>query len=244
MRLSVSETAKLTGVSVRTLHYYDQQGLLTPSEVSAAGYRFYDEAALERLQQILFLRELDFPLKEIGRILARPDFDRREALTRQRELLLLKRSRLDKLIALAENSLKGEGSMSFKEFEQKEFEEQRQRYAREAEERWGNTEAWQQSRQRSANRTKEQWASIQEEAAEIFRALGAQMDKAPEAPEVQELIARWQQHLNRHYYDCSPEILAGLGQMYEADERFAQHLNQYGEGLAAFMSRAIAVYCG
>lgn len=243
MRLSVSETAKLTGVSVRTLHYYDRLGLLPPSAVSDAGYRFYDEAALERLQQILFFRELDFPLKEIGRILAQPNFDRQEALKRQRELLLLKRRRLDKLIALAENSLKGEGDMSFKAFERQELEEQRQRYAKEAEERWGDSEAWRQSQQRSAQRTKEQWAAMQDEAAEIFRALAAQRDKDPAAPAVQELIARWQEYVNRYYYDCSREMLACLGEMYRADERFAHNLDQYGAGLADFMSRAIAVYC-
>lgn len=243
MRMSVSEVARLTGVSVRTLHYYDEQGLLTPDAVSDAGYRYYERASLERLQQILFLRELDFPLKEIARMLAQPNYDRVEALKRQRELLLLKRRRLDKLIALAESSMKGDGDMSFKEFEQKEFEEQRQRYAQEAEERWGNTPAWEQSQKRASKRTQQEWAAIQEEAAEIFRALAELRDEDPAAPAVQELVARWQEHINRHYYDCTKEILAGLGEMYVCDERFAHNLNQYGDGLATFLSQAIAAYC-
>ena len=114
---SISQIAKLTGVSIRTLQYYDEIGLLKPSKLTAAGYRMYDDDALQTLQQILFFRELGFPLKEIRQILQQPEFDRISAFKRQRELFLLKRNRLDRLIQLLERLERGEACMSFKEFD-------------------------------------------------------------------------------------------------------------------------------
>lgn len=114
---SISQVAKLTGVSIRTLQYYDEIGLLKPSKLTAAGYRMYDDNAMQTLQQILFFRELGFPLKEIRQILQQPDFDRIHAFKRQKELFLLKRNRLDRLIQLLEHLERGEACMSFKEFD-------------------------------------------------------------------------------------------------------------------------------
>ena len=114
---SISQVAKLTGVSIRTLQYYDEIGLLKPSELTAAGYRMYDDNTLQILQQILFFKELGFPLKEIKEILEKPDFDRIAAFKKQKELFLLKRDRLDRLIQLLERLEKGEQCMSFKEFD-------------------------------------------------------------------------------------------------------------------------------
>lgn len=114
---SISQVAKLTGVSIRTLQYYDEIGLLKPSKLTAAGYRMYDDNAMRTLQQILFFRELGFPLKEIREILQQPDFDRVNAFKRQKELFLLKRNRLDRLIQLLERLERGETCMSFKEFD-------------------------------------------------------------------------------------------------------------------------------
>ena len=132
MKLSVSEMAKLTGVSVRTLHYYDQIGLLRPEIAADSGYRWYGEADVERMQQILFFRELDFPLKDIRAILSDPHYDKREALLRQRHLLQLKRERLDRLLDLLEANLKGEQTMEFKGFDVAELEDARRQYADEA----------------------------------------------------------------------------------------------------------------
>ena len=137
MRKSISEMAKLSGVSVRTLHYYDEIGLLKPSEVvSDTGYRYYDELAMERLQQILFYRELDFPLKEIVKIMKSSEYNKEDALNKQRALLKLKRKRLDRLICLLDASLKGERNMSFKEFDMSEIEIAKEQYAKEVEERY------------------------------------------------------------------------------------------------------------
>lgn len=114
---TISQVARLTGVSIRTLQYYDEIGLLKPSELTTAGYRMYDDNALQILQQILFFKELGFPLKEIKEILEKPDFDRIAAFKKQKELFLLKRNRLDRLIQLLERLEKGEPCMSFKEFD-------------------------------------------------------------------------------------------------------------------------------
>ena len=143
--LTVGETARLTGVSVRTLHYYDEIGLLRTSGTSEGGYRLYDEACLARLQQILFFRELAFPLDEIRRILESPSFNSRKAMERHRELLAMKRERLERLIELVDHILKGDITMDFKPFDASEFCRAQERYAEEAKERWGDSPAYAQS---------------------------------------------------------------------------------------------------
>ncbi len=129
MKKSISEMAKISGVSVRTLHYYDEIDLLKPSEViSETGYRYYDEDSLATLQQILFYRELDFSLKEIMKMMKASDYNREEAFIRQRELLKLKRKRLDQLIGLLDANLEGENMMSFEEFDTTEIEEAKEKF--------------------------------------------------------------------------------------------------------------------
>ena len=144
MKMQIKEFAELTGVSVRTLHYYDEIGLLKPSEVDAQnGYRFYDEKSLERMQEILFYRELDFSLKTIAQILSSPDYDKQQALTRQRKLLLAKKERLEQLINALDGLEKGEGFMKNNEYEKLKNE-----YAEEVRQRWGSTDAYKESQQR------------------------------------------------------------------------------------------------
>lgn len=243
MKMKIHEVAMLTGISVRTLHYYDQIGLLHPGEVTETGYRLYDGNDLELLQQILFFRELSFPLKDIKEIIRNPAFDKRKALENHKKLLLLQRSRCDDLIALVDRTLKGDGDMSFQEFDKKEMEAMQEQYADEAKEKWGGTEAYAESINKTAKYSKEDWAKISAEADEIFRCFAKNMEKSPDAPEIQKLVADWQTHITKHYYTCTKEILAGLGQMYVGDERFTQNIDRHGKGLAEFMSRAIAVYC-
>ena len=143
--MKINEVAKLTGVTIRTLQYYDKIGLLKPSEVTDANYRLYNDESLQVLQQILFFRELDFSLKEIKEIMANPNYKKEEALARQRGLLMIKRQRLDRLIELVDNTLKGSERMSFKEFDQTEIIEEKKRYAKEVKERWGTTDAYAES---------------------------------------------------------------------------------------------------
>lgn len=243
--MKINEVAKLTGVTVRTLHYYDQIGLLKPKKVTEAGYRIYDEESLKVLQQILFFKELEFPLTEIKEIMKNPSYDQQEALSKQRELLLKKREHIDGLIKLTEQSLKGVTTMSFKEFDQSELERQKIEYAKEVKERWGNTDAYAESQKKTKGYNKEQWQQINEGMAEIFKGFGELYENGskPECKEAQELAAKWQQYITDHFYTCTKEIFAGLGMMYIADERFKKNLDQYGEGTAQFISDAIAEYC-
>ncbi len=242
MRLTVSEAAKRAGVSVRTLHYYDEIGLLKPSETSQAGYRFYDDMAMAALQQILFYRELDVPLEQIGRILNAPDNDRTEALQKHRTLLLMKRRRLDDMLRLVDETI---GGMTMYDERPKptqaDWEAVKEQYAREAAERWGNTEAFLESREKHAKYTPEQEAQINAEMEEIFQAFGACDD--PEGESAQALVKRWQGHITQYHYNCTDGILACLGEMYVNDPRFRENLDKYGPGTAEKMSRAIAAYC-
>lgn len=240
--MTVKEVSRLCGVSVRTLHYYDEIGLLRPGNLSEAGYRIYGEEELLRLQQILFFRELGFPLKQIRAIMQEPSFDTQDALQKQRELLALKRDRILGLLRLIDNTLKGEHTMSFHEFDESALETARKKYADEVKERWGNTAAYEQSEERAALYQKEDWARIEGEANKIFEKFAEHMDLPPSDPKVQALVGEWQQHITESYYECTDEILAGLGEMYTADERFKKNLDAHAKGLADFMAQAIKHY--
>ena len=242
MRLSVSEAARRAGVSVRTLRWYDEIGLLKPSETTQAGYRFYDETAMASLQQILFYRELDVPLEQIGRILDAPDNDRTEALQKHRTLLLMKRRRLDDMLRLVDETIGGIAMYDERpKPTQADWEAVKERYAAEAAERWGNTEAFLESREKHAKYTPEQEAAINAEMEEIFTAFG-KCDR-PEGEEGQELVKRWQAHITQYHYNCTDGILACLGESYVNDPRFKENLDKYGPGTAQKMSAAIAAYC-
>ena len=232
---TVNQVSRLTGVSVRTLHHYDAIGLLKPSEVTEAGYRLYDNAALRRLQTILLFRELEFPLQEIRRILDSPSFDAAAAIEDQIKLLELRRQHLDGLIAHARQIQKtGVIPMNFKPFDTAKIDE----YAAEAKAKWGKTDAYREYEQRGKGA----------DAADALMALFAEVGKlrhlSLDAQEVQSAVARIQTFITENYYNCTKEIFAGLGRMYVADERFRENIDRAGgEGCAEFVSRAIEIYC-
>lgn len=240
--MKVSDVAKLTGVTVRTLHYYDEIGLLKPSEVTDAGYRVYNDADLAVLQQILFFRELDFPLEDIREIMRDPAYEKESALRKQRELLLQKRRRLDGLIALVDRTLKGEQDMSFRQFDTTQIEETKRKYAEEAKRRWGDTAAYAEYERRSDGRSDAQQRMLDGEGAAILKEFGKNRTLPPEGAEAQSLVKKWQAYITANYYQCTKEILACLGQMYVGDERFTQNIDRYGEGTAAFLAAAIEAY--
>ena len=236
MKMQIKEFAELTGVSVRTLHYYDEIGLLKPSEVDAQnGYRFYDEKSLERMQEILFYRELDFSLKTIAQILSSPDYDKQQALTRQRKLLLAKKERLEQLINALDGLEKGEGFMKNNEYEKLKNE-----YAEEVRQRWGSTDAYKESQQRNTdfNKAAVLLDEVFEEFAELNRS-GISPDN--EAAKIQ--VEKLQRCITENFYTCTNEILAGLGQMYVADVRFKNNIDKHGEGTAEYVSQCIKSYC-
>lgn len=241
---TVREVALLSGVSVRTLHYYDSIGLLRPAETTQTGYRLYGDGELKTLRQILFFRELGFSLEEIRKILSSPGFDPEKALREHRKILLLERDRLNGLIGLVDKILKGERQMSFEEFDSSEIETARRRYAREAREKWGGTEAYRESGEKTAFYGPQDWEKIQSGMSEIFRAFAAEMKKPPEDPAVQALVVRWRDFITQKFYHCTDDILAGLGETYVSDKRFQRNINRYGDGLAAFIAAAIRVFCG
>jgi DNA-binding transcriptional MerR regulator len=242
MKLTVKEVSTLTGISVRTLHYYHQEGILIPNEITEKKYRYYDEKNLQELQNILFFRELDFSIEEIKRILSDPDYNEKDSFKKQRHLLMLKRNRLDDLIALLDQKLKGENTMNFKAFDLNEIEDNKKKYEQETRERWGNTDAYAQSKKKTRGYTKTDWENIHNETEAIYAGFVHNMDKDPADPAVQELVVDWQNLITRHYYDCTKEILSGLGQMYVGDERFQTNIDEHAPGLAQFMSDAIAIY--
>lgn len=246
MKMHISEFARLCGVSVRTLRYYDQIGLLTPSEVDgSSGYRYYDRDSLKRMQEILFYRELDFPLREIDTLLSSSEAERQAVLLAQRHLLTLKKERLERLISALDDAVKGE-EISMKAFDNTEFETQREKYAQEVKDRWGQTDAYRESQARAAGRSAREQddinASMDSLMAEFAQAINS--GASPSDDNVQKLVGRWQEFISLHYYTCTREILAGLGQMYAADERFRANIDRHGEGTAQFMSDAIRAFCG
>ena len=182
--------------------------------------------------------------KEIRALLENPGCDRAQILRRHRSLLLLKRERLDGLLRLLDESVKGENTMSFEAFDMSKIEQAKKEYAEEARARWGETEPYQESARRSKNYGEQEWAEISAAQEEIYRAFAALKDsEAPDSPAAQEQARRWQALITQYFYPCTDEILAGLGEMYVADERFTASLDAYGAGTAQFISDAIAVYC-
>lgn len=241
LKMQIKEFADYTGVSVRTLHYYDEIGLLKPARVdSLTGYRFYDENSLLRMQEILFYRELDFSLKRIGAILSSPNYEKNQALTEQKHLLALKKERLERLISAIDAAMKGENVMDA--FDSKALEA----YKAEAKERWGGTSAYREFEEKATHSAGQQWNDAAEEMDRILEAFAVCMrnEAAPDSGEAQELVKRLQNHITENYYTCTRDILAGLGQMYVSDERFRTNIDRHGTGTAAFIRDAIGVYCG
>lgn len=237
MLRTVKEVSELTGVSVRTLHHYDQIGLLRPSAVTGAGYRLYGEDALARLQSILLFRRLRFPLKKIAAIMGSPGFDRTEALRQQIALLELEQKQLDGLIRMAREILETGGNpMDFTAFDSGEL----NRYAQEVREKWGGTTAYAESQAKDPAG----FEAASRRMMDIFTRLGGVKDLSPGDEEPQRLVERLRQEISGSFYNCTPEILRGLGQMYTADQRFRENIDRAGgPGTAEFAGRAIACYC-
>ena len=239
--MTVNEVSRLTGVSIRTLHYYDQIGLLPAAGHSDSGYRLYDDAALERLQQILLFRELEFPLKDIQKILSNSAFDREMALEQQIHLLTLKKQHLEDLIALAEKTRSTGGTiMDFTAFDTQKIKE----YAEQAKQKWGATPAYREFEEKSKDRTPQQSQDLNAQLMALVAAFGKLQDQPADSPAVQAQAAKLQAFITAHYYNCTKEIFASLGQMYAAGGEFTKNINAAGgPGAAEFAGKAIEIYC-
>ena len=241
---TVGQVAALARVTVRTLHHYDRIGLLVPSRRAENGYRLYDYADLERLRQILLLRELGFGLDAIGQMVDAAAYDRRRALIAQRELLRGRQRRTEKIIRGVDSALAAmegakpmEKSKMFEGLEDFDHE----RYEDEARERWGKTDAYKESARRTRRYTRDDWARIKGEAEDVVARLAALLDEGARAASraARQLAEEHRCHIDRWFYPCSHAMHAGLADMYVADPRFTDHFEQRGEGLAAFFREAI-----
>lgn len=239
---TVNEVSKLTGVSVRTLHHYDEIGLLKPTSVTEAGYRLYDDTALERLQHILLFRELQFPLKDIKSILDSPDFDRNRALEQQIELLTLKKDHLENLILYARGiKFLGVKYMDFSAFDTKKMDE----YAAQAKENWGKTEAYKEFEEKSKDWTEETEKNLEVEVMSLFVAFGEMKYLDPADEKVQAQVKKMQEYFTANFYNCTNQILSGLGRMYAGGGDFTENIDKVGgKGTAEFVHKAIEIYCG
>lgn len=239
--MTVKEVSKLTGVSIRTLQYYDKIGFLRPTEYTESRYRLYDDTALEKLQQILLFRELEFPLKDIKTIVNDPSFDRSKALEQQIALLTLKKKHLEDLIRLA-HGIKtiGVNSLDFTAFDTSKIDE----YAAQAKASWGTTPEYREFEEKNKNRTAEENKIIGAQMMAIFAEFGTMRELAPDTEKVRAQVKKLQDFITEHFYRCSDEILCDLGKMYAGGGDFTENIDKEGgEGTAAFVFRAIESYC-
>lgn len=239
--MTVHEVSQLTGVSIRTLHYYDKIDLLHPAGKTESGYRLYEESDLERLQQILLFRELQFPLKDIKKILSSPDFDRNRALEQQIQLLELQKEHLENLITLARGIyMTGVKNLDFTAFDTKKLDE----YSKEAKARWGKTDAWKEFEEKSKDRTEKEQQDINVKFMQIFVEFGKMLDRKPEDTVVQQQVQKLKDYITEHFYTCTNQILRGLGQMYAGGGSMTENIDKTaGAGTAQFTANAIEIFC-
>lgn len=246
MKYTVHKLAKLAGISVRTLHYYDQIGLLKPSFSGNNGYRYYEERELLRLQQILFFRELEFSLEQIKQMMGSATFEVLQALEDQQKMLELKRERISTLldtITKTIESKKGGEKMKNDDLYGGFTKKQLEKYQEEAKKRWGHTDAYKQSNERTKNWTKADYDTVAKQGTDLTQRIADVMTKgfAPESPEAQKLIAEHYDNL-RIFYEPSYEMYRNLGQMYVDDARFTAYYEKFAKGLATFMRDGIGYF--
>jgi DNA-binding transcriptional MerR regulator len=245
MRYTVKKLSKIIGVSVRTLHYYDEIGLLKPLEQGENGYRYYGQSELLKLHQILFFKELEFSLEQIKEIMASPEYDLEHALEDQKKFLMLKKRHFENVILAIDERmtrLKGGERMATQDDISKGLDDpQLAEYMDEAKVRWGHTDAYKQSMERTKHWTKEDYKRIKEEGSALTQKIADAMGKGITHDEVQALIQQHHQSIER-FYDCPLDMYKNLGQMYVDDPRFSAFYDKFRPGLAVFMRDAIAYF--
>jgi DNA-binding transcriptional MerR regulator len=242
---TVGKVARFAHVSVRALRHYDELGLLRPSRRTEAGYRLYTSEDLERLQQVLFYKELGFGLEAIRDLMADPAFDRREALAGQRRQIVARALRLEAMLALIDRtlaSLEGEAPMSDEELFEVFGDFDPSEYGDEARERWGDTAAYRESARRTKGYTKKDWERFKAESDALNADLASLVDKGvpPDDARAVDAAERHRLQIDRWFYPCPPEMHVALGRMYVADPRFAATYEKIRPGMAPYLCEAIA----
>lgn len=244
MRFTIKEIADLAGVTTRTLRYYDEIGLLHPTSTGDNGYRYYDQSSLLQLQQIMFFRELDIPLKDIQLIMSSPDFNLLGALEKHRTSLQIRAKRLDRLINTVDqtiNNLTGDKNMAAKEYFEG-FDESQ--YEQEAEERWGHTNQYAESQKKWSSYTREHKEAIKAEGEDLtLRMVSKDPTVPPDDLNVQAAIGEYHAYINKYFYTCNIDCLRGLADMWVADSRFANNYERVRQGGAEFVREAVHIYC-
>lgn len=238
----VNVVSRLTGVSIRTLQYYDKIGLLPPADYTEVGYRLYDDETLQKLQIILLFRELEFPLKDIRRIIESPVFDREKALEQQIHILELKKEHIENLIDLARGVKKSgvKDMTDFTAFDTAKIDD----YIAKAREYWGDTAAFKEFEEKNADRTSEENAGINTELMKIFAQFGGMKDMDPASPKVQKQVKKLQDYITDKFYKCTNTILSSLGHAYSAEGEMNRNIDKAGgKGTGEFVDKAIQIYC-
>lgn len=251
MEYTVQKLGNLAGVSTRTLRYYDEIGILKPARINLSGYRIYGTAEVNRLQQILFYRELGVDLESIKKIVTAPSFDGTSALKEHREKLLAKREQLDRLIANVDKTIAAtEGRMTmsnqekFEGFKQKMIDENEKKYGEEIRAKYGNDQV-DKSNQKFKNMTQEQYEEVEKLSEELMETLKEALATGNPAGEIAQRAADLHRKWLCFYWDSySKEAHAGLAQMYVDDERFTAYYDRINPGSAEFLRDAIFIYTG
>lgn len=249
MEYTVNKLGSMAGISTRTLRYYDEIDILKPARINSSGYRIYGQKEVDRLQQILFYRELGFGLDRIGEIIDSPDFDGLKALSEHHDKLLEKREQLDLLIANVEKSIasaKGGSRMrdqdKFEGFKKRLIEENEQKYGKEIREKYGK-ETVEQSNRKVMNMTKQQYDEVNELANQVKTTLAEAFKTGdPSGDIAQKAVELHRQWLSYFWDGYTKEAHAGLGQMYVEDQRFKAFYDQEQPGTAEFFRDAIKIY--
>jgi MerR family transcriptional regulator, thiopeptide resistance regulator len=243
MSYTVKQLSKLAGVSVRTLHYYDEIELLKPDAIRTNGYREYGDEAVLKLQQIMFYRELDLSLEEIKTLVSRPDFDAVAALEKHRISLQGQARRLERLIRTVENTIlymKGVKEMSQKQLFEAFSEDEQEKYAREAEKIYDPAIVKESNRKfKSLSAAEKQ--HIYDEGNQIYADMVAVITNEADSPEVQAIIERWRRHMD-HFWTPNQDQLMGLADLYNSDPRFKANFDKIDPRLAEFMREAVRIY--
>lgn len=245
----IKEVADMAGISVRTLHYYDEIKLLSPKKLEDNSYRVYSKEDVKKLQDILYFKTFGFKLSQIKSLMKEDDYNRKIILNRHKESISMKIIQLQTILMNLNKTIEDEKGVltmadqeRFEGFDMEKIEKHMETYAAESKEKYGHTDAYKESTKRTSKYSRDDWAAISKEADGIYQGFKSTLELDAGDPKVQKLVLDWKNHISKYYYTCTNDILEGLGAMYIGDQRFKENINQHGSGIAERMSEAIEIF--